>query len=201
MESLITRDFGWSRLFKLSDDDEIPFSYDIRNCNMFCLSIIAMDLVAFTHHLVVNIGYLHLWANFNVLLMSNTIYTAYLTTRSLLLLIRASSWLYASYRTRLFTFIASLISTTIFFGHVIGVLNKIYLSVFKKTVNLRSIFNILSIYTLVLEVGSVLPAIHIFLYEGLALDSTSIFNPKWGWWIQAKDSEAYHLRSGDEGVD
>ena len=69
---------------------------------------------------------------------------------------------------------------------------------FKKTVNLRSVFNILSIYTLVLEVGSVLPAIHIFLYEGLALDSTSIFNDKWGWWLEDEESDEHHYHYDDE---
>ena len=142
--------------------------------------------------MVVNLVYLHAWANFNFLMMLNTQYTAMLTMASLMILIKDNVWLHADYSWRLFAFIMSLITTTIFFGHLVGVLYKLYQGIFNHTVNLRSIFNILSIYTLVLEFGSVIPAIHIFLFEALALDSNSIFHPGWGWWNEPKSPDHDH---------
>ncbi len=67
-------------------------------------------------------------------------------------------------------------STTIFFSHLLGVMTKLYKSLTERTVSLMNVFNILSIYTLILEIGSVVPALHIFFYEGLQLDSYSIFS-------------------------
>ena len=142
------------------------------------------ELVALAHHFVVNLSYLHFWANGNLFLFINTFYTAYLTYCSLLLLIKSKMWLYASYSTRLVSFVASLVSSTIFFAHLIGVLSKLYKGLVEHSVNLLTVFNILSIYTLILELGAVTPSIHIFLFEALAISPFSIFNPQWGSWYQ-----------------
>ena len=96
-----------------------------------------------------------------------------------MLLVKVDAWLHADYSTRFIAFIASLLTTTTFFGHFVGVLYKLYQGMVTHTFNLRSVFNILTLYSLLLEIGSVIPAIHIFLYEVLALNSNSIFNPNW----------------------
>ena len=156
-----------------------------------CAALITFELVAFTHHLIVNASYLHRWANFNVMLMSYTFYTAYITVCSLFLLIKADIWLHASYKKRLLVFIASLLSTNLFFAHLLGVSVKLYRGLVEHSFSLFTVFNILSIYTLILEVGAVLPAIHIFFFEGLAISPYSIFNKNWGSWREPKDSEDY----------
>ena len=145
--------------------------------------MITTELIALGHHLFVNIWPLHFWANGNFLLLTNSFFTAFLTFCSLMLLVESNVWLYADYTTRMVAFIASLLTTTVFFAHLIGVLTKLYRGLVLHSINLLTVFNILSIYTLILELGSVAPAIHIFFFEALAISPFSIFNPKWGSWL------------------
>ena len=104
-----------------------------------------------------------------------------------MLLVESNVWLYADYTTRMVAFIASLLTTTVFFAHLIGVLTKLYKGLVLHSINLLTVFNILSIYTLILELGSVAPAIHIFFFEALAFSPFSIFNPNWGSWLPQDD--------------
>ena len=131
----------------------------------------------------VNIWPLHFWANGNFLLLTHSFFTAFLTFCSLMLLVESNVWLYADYTTRMVAVIASLLTTTVFFAHLIGVLTKLYKGLVLHSINLLTVFNILSIYTLILELGSVAPAIHIFFFEALAFSPFSIFNPNWGSWL------------------
>ena len=78
MDNLATGGLTLPKLFQ-HESEEVPFSYDLSQCNILCLGIILIELAAYTHHILVNFHYLHMWANFNVFLMLNTLYTAYLT--------------------------------------------------------------------------------------------------------------------------
>ena len=154
-----------------------------------------LELAAFFHHLYSSVVYLHYWANFNLIMMLQTEFTAYLTICSLMLLWKVEAWLHADYSARFIAFLASLVTTTNFFGHLVGVASKWHEGWITQTFNIRSVFNILTLYTLMLEIGAVIPAIHIFLYEALALTSNSIFHPDW------KGRDDHLWSSKDDGID
>ena len=85
-----------------------------------------------------------------------------------MLLVGEPTWMLAPYYIRLIAFMASLMTTTVFSGHAVGLGAKMY-TTYKKEKE-QSLGSILSLYTLIIEFGAFVPALYIFLYEGLAFN-------------------------------
>ena len=139
-----------------------------RVCGIVCWIYIALDIVALSQHLLMCMKSLNMWANYNFALIFQSIYTFYISAASLMLLVGEPNWMLAPYYIRLIAFMASLMTTTVFSGHAVGLGAKMY-STYKKEKE-QSLGSILSLYTLIIEFGAFVPALYIFLYEGLAFN-------------------------------
>ena len=83
-------------------------------CNAFCKTFLLLDSVVFTAHLALNIGPLKVWARGNIMMMSYSYYTLYMSIFCAMLLTGQPGYMMAPKSTRMTIFILSMMTVTFF---------------------------------------------------------------------------------------
>jgi hypothetical protein len=142
---------------------------------------------------------LHGWANGNPLLVSMTMTSTLMTIFSIFLMIGEPVYMMAPYRERLAIFIWSLLSVSTFFGQSFNLI----FHYFKGNSPMDTLVEMNSAYFLVLRFANFVPALYIFLYEGLAQNEYSIFAPNYGDWskVDLTDKDRLLVELDEEEID
>ncbi len=133
------------------------------DCNLLCEISVATQIFILISHFLLNLGALRGGAGGNILLVTNTSYTTIMTLASVATIIGLPEWMMAPYRTRLSIFIFACISTTVFTSSLLGTLIAFY-----KNGMQISIANMVSFYSVYLQLGSFIPSTFIFFFESLS---------------------------------
>ena len=149
-------------------------------CNKFCMGYILFDWTVLIGHWGMMITQLHGWADGSFFLVGMTYTSTLMTIFSIFLLIGEPLWMMAPYWQRMMLFIWALVSVSSFIGQFIGVV----VNYFRGNTPLDTLAEMNAAYFLVLRFADFVPALYVFLFEGLAQSPYSIFNPDYGDWAK-----------------
>lgn len=154
------------------------WTHNWHECNYLCKAYLAADAIALTTHVGVNLITLDGWADGSMVLIFNTYYTFYITFFSVMMLLGSPSMMLAPYEFRRTIFGLSTMTVSAFIGNLVSILVRYMFG----TTPSDSFFEIMNMYLLLLQIGAFVPALFIFLFDGLALSPYSIFNHQYGQW-------------------
>jgi len=165
---------------------------------MFCVSYILFDWMVLIGHWSVMSSQLHGWADGNVILVGMTMTSTMMTIFSMMLMIGEPIWMMAPYWQRMLVFLWAFISIFTFVGQFTGVV----LNYFKGNSPMDTLVEMNTAYFLVLRFANFVPALYIFLYEGLAQGEYSLFSEDYGDWskVDLTDKDRLYTEEYDDSI-
>ena len=147
-------------------------------CNWFCRIYIGVDFAGMMFHYYLNVKILEGFAHGNIWLILRTLKTFYLSFFCYMLMIGDPYYMMAPKAQRVTIFVFALMEVMGFNASLIGWAYDY----FSKDTMQNAISDILGVYMLIEQLGSYVPSLFIFLFDGLAFSDFALFNKNYGDW-------------------